>query len=46
MDDVISIRRYFHEFPELSGKEINTSKKIKYELENSILNMNVLETMV
>lgn len=33
MDDVISLRRYFHEFPELSGKEINTSKKIKYELE-------------
>lgn len=33
MDYVIELRRYFHKYPELSGKERNTSKKIKEELE-------------
>lgn len=32
MDYVIELKRYFHKYPELSGKEINTSRKIKEEL--------------
>ena len=31
-DYIISMRRYFHENPELSGKEINTMKVIGEEL--------------
>ena len=31
-DYIISMRRYFHENPELSGKEINTMKVIGPEL--------------
>ncbi|MGL5614241.1 M20/M25/M40 family metallo-hydrolase, partial [Cetobacterium sp.] len=30
---VINLRRYFHENPEISGFEINTTNKIKSELE-------------
>ena len=30
---VIQLRRYFHKYPELSCKEINTSKRIAEELE-------------
>lgn len=30
---VVNLRRYFHENPELSGNEINTTNKIKSELE-------------
>lgn len=33
MDYVVKLKRYFHKYPELSGEEINTSKKIKEELE-------------
>lgn len=32
-DYVINLRRYFHENPELSWEEINTSKRIRKELE-------------
>lgn len=32
-DYVINLRRYFHENPELSWKEVNTSKRIRKELE-------------
>lgn len=31
---VINLRRYFHQYPESSWEEINTSKRIKEELEN------------
>lgn len=33
MDYVVNLRRQFHKYPELSGKEINTSKMIKQELD-------------
>ena len=33
MDYVIELKRHFHKYPELSGEEINTSKRIKEELE-------------
>ncbi len=32
MGYVIELKKYFHKYPELSGKEMNTSKKIKEEL--------------
>ncbi|AFS79618.1 amidohydrolase, peptidase M20 family [Gottschalkia acidurici 9a] len=32
-DYVINLRRFFHEYPELSGEEINTSMKIREELD-------------
>lgn len=38
MDDVIKLRRHFHKYPELSGREKNTSEKIKEELDK--LNIN------
>ena len=34
MDYVIELRKHFHKYPELSGEEINTSKKIKEELKS------------
>lgn len=33
MDYVVALRRHFHKYPELSGQEVNTCKKIKEELE-------------
>lgn len=30
---LLEMRRYFHAHPELSGREYNTSKKIKEELD-------------
>lgn len=33
MDYVVELKRHFHKYPELSGEEINTSNKIKTELE-------------
>ena len=32
-DYVISLRRYFHQYPELSMEEYETSKKVKEELD-------------
>ena len=32
VDYVINLRRHFHKYPELSGQEINTCRKIKEEL--------------
>ena len=32
MEYVVELRRFFHKYPELSGKEENTSSKIKEEL--------------
>ncbi len=32
-DYIIELRRYFHMYPELSWKEVNTSRKIKEELD-------------
>ena len=29
----VEMRRYFHQYPEVSGKEYETSKKIKEELD-------------
>lgn len=33
-DYIVEMRRYFHENPELSWKEVNTSKKIREELDD------------
>ncbi len=36
-DYIISMRRYFHEYPELSFKEYKTADKIEEELKNGII---------
>lgn len=42
-DYIIELRRYFHMYPELSWREVNTSKKIKEELDNMNIPYKVVE---
>ena len=40
---VINLRRYFHENPELSWKEVNTSKRIQKELDEMGIDYEVVK---
>ncbi|GIV29786.1 MAG: hypothetical protein KatS3mg028_0852 [Bacteroidia bacterium] len=46
LNEVITIRRHLHQYPELSFKEYNTSKYIQEQLKKIKVPLNKLQTQV